>query len=82
MGSHEAVDAVERIGRDAPAVAQPRGELAVVDGAAAEREFGQPRSGGNNPKFPVAVAGRSWHAILKVSSTGAPISGLFYAHGF
>ena len=38
---HEAVDAVERVGGDAAAVAQPRGELAVVDRAAAERGFGE-----------------------------------------
>ena len=40
--SHEAADAVERLGGDAAAVAQPRGELAVVDGAAAEGGFGKP----------------------------------------
>src|SRR5262245_6180127 len=33
---HEVADAVERLGGDAAAVTQPRGELAVVDGAAAE----------------------------------------------
>ena len=38
---HEAADAVERFGGDAAAVAQPAGELAVVDGAAAEGRFGQ-----------------------------------------
>ena len=36
---HEGADAVERLGGDAPAVAQPAGELAVVDGAAAEGRF-------------------------------------------
>src|SRR6266702_3398239 len=36
VGLHEAADAVERLGGDAAAVAQPRGELAVVDGAPAE----------------------------------------------
>src|SRR5215472_6482348 len=39
VGLHEAADAVERLGGDAAAVAQPRGELAVVDGAPAERRF-------------------------------------------
>src|SRR5262249_23518073 len=39
VGLHEAADAVERLGRDAAAVAQPRGELAVVDRAAAEGRF-------------------------------------------
>ncbi len=42
MRRHEAVDAVERVGGDAAAIAQPRGELAVVDGAAAEGRFGKP----------------------------------------
>ena len=41
VGSHEAVDAVERIGRDPTAVAQPGGELAVIDGAASECRFGK-----------------------------------------
>ena len=39
---HEVVDAIERVGGDAPAVAQPRRELAVVDRAAAEGGFGKP----------------------------------------
>ena len=39
---HETVDAVERVGGDAPAVAQPRRQLAVVDRAAAEGRFGKP----------------------------------------
>src|SRR5262245_56161169 len=39
VGLHEAADAVERLGGDAAAVAQPRGELAVVDGAPAEGRF-------------------------------------------
>ena len=38
---HEAVDAVERVGGDAAAIAQPRGKLAVVDGAPAEGRFRQ-----------------------------------------
>ena len=42
MRRHEAVDAVERVGGDAAAVAQPRGELAVIDGAAAEGRFRKP----------------------------------------
>ncbi len=42
VGLHEAADAVERLGGDAAAVAQPRGELAVVDGAPAEGRFGKP----------------------------------------
>ena len=41
VGRHEAADAVERLGGDAAAVAQPAGELAVVDRAAAEGRFGQ-----------------------------------------
>src|SRR5262249_54367067 len=39
VGFHEAADAVERLGGDAAAVAQPRGELTVVDGAPAEGRF-------------------------------------------
>jgi len=38
---NEGADAVERVGGDAAAVAQAVGELAVVDGAAAEGGFGQ-----------------------------------------
>ena len=41
MGRHEAVDAVERVGGNAAAVAQPRGELAVIDRAASEGRFRQ-----------------------------------------
>src|SRR5262245_3085349 len=39
VGLHEAADAVERLGGDAAAVAQPRGELAVIDGTPAEGRF-------------------------------------------
>ena len=39
---HEGADAVERVGGDAAAIAQAAGELAVVDGAAAEGRFGEP----------------------------------------
>src|SRR6266511_2749069 len=39
---HEGANAVERIGRDAAAVAQAAGELAVVDGAPAEGRLGEP----------------------------------------
>src|SRR5512143_2250493 len=39
---HEGADAIERVGGDAAAVAQPVGELAVVDGAAAEGRLGEP----------------------------------------
>src|SRR5262245_41512046 len=39
VGLHEAADAVERLGGDAAAVAQPRSELAVIDGAPAEGRF-------------------------------------------
>jgi len=42
MRGHVAVDAIERVGGDAAAIAQPRRELAVVDGAAAERRLGKP----------------------------------------
>ena len=42
MRRHKTVDAVERVGGDAAAVAQPRRKLAVVDGAAAEGGFGKP----------------------------------------
>jgi hypothetical protein len=35
------MDAVERVGGDAPAIAQPGGELAVIDGAAPEGRFGE-----------------------------------------
>src|SRR5262249_30054156 len=39
---HEGADAVERVGGDAAAVAQAAGELAVVDGAAAESRLREP----------------------------------------
>src|SRR5262245_15818847 len=39
---HEAADAFEGLGGDAAAVTQPRGELAVVDGAATEGRFRYP----------------------------------------
>src|SRR5262245_58531938 len=42
VGGDEGADAVERVGGDAPTVAQPRGELAVVDGAPAEGRLGKP----------------------------------------
>src|SRR4051794_6958449 len=42
VGLHEGADGVERVGGDAPAVAQPRRELAVVDRAAAEGRLRQP----------------------------------------
>ncbi len=42
VGSHEVVDAVEGVGGDATATSQPRGELAVIDGAAPESRFRQP----------------------------------------
>src|SRR5262249_56825073 len=39
VGAQEAAGAVEWLGGDAAAVAQPRGELAVIDGAPAEGRF-------------------------------------------
>src|SRR3979409_1506503 len=42
VGFHEAPDAVERLGRDPTAVAQPRGQLAVIDGTPAEGRFREP----------------------------------------
>src|SRR5262249_39140239 len=39
VGLHEAADAVGGVGGGAAAVAQPRGELAVIDGAPAEGRF-------------------------------------------
>ena len=42
MRLHEAVDAIERVGGDAAAIAQPRCELAVIHRAAAESGFGEP----------------------------------------
>src|SRR5262249_1687308 len=39
VGLHKAADAVERLGGDAAAVAQPRRELTVVDSAPAEGRF-------------------------------------------
>ena len=65
MGSHEAVDAVERVGRDPTAVAQPRGELAVIDGAASERRFG--KSG------LAAIVGDFLKQLLGVHGTPLPI---------
>jgi hypothetical protein len=41
VGSHEAVNAVERIGCDAAAVAQARRELPVVDRASSEGRLGE-----------------------------------------
>src|SRR3954471_12732468 len=41
MARHEFADAVERVGGDAPPVAQAARELAVVDGAASESRFRQ-----------------------------------------
>src|SRR5262249_22957175 len=38
----EGADTVERVGGDAAAVAQPGGELAVIDGASPESRLGQP----------------------------------------
>jgi hypothetical protein len=61
MGLHEAVDAIERVGGDAAAVAQPRRELAVVDGAAAERGFGQPGA--------AAIVGDLLKQLLRVHGT-------------
>jgi hypothetical protein len=42
IGGHEGHDAIDGFGGNAAAVSQPIGELAVVDGAAAEGRFGQP----------------------------------------
>jgi hypothetical protein len=36
------MDAIERVGGDAAAIAQPRRELAVIHCAAAESGFGEP----------------------------------------
>ena len=41
MSVHERTDTVKGLGRDAAAVAQPAGELAVVNRTAAERGFRQ-----------------------------------------
>src|SRR6478752_832820 len=43
VSSHESMDAIERVGGDAAAVAQPRGELAVIDSAPSERGLREPR---------------------------------------
>ena len=64
MGSHEAVDAIKRVGGDAAAVAQPRGELAVIDGAAAESGFGKAR-------LP-AIVGNFLKQLLGVHGTPLP----------
>ena len=42
MGVQERTDTVKRLGRDPSAIAEPRGELAVIDGAAAEGGFRKP----------------------------------------
>src|SRR5262245_52785558 len=42
VGGDEGADAVERVGGDAAAVAQPGGELAVIDSAPAEGRLGKP----------------------------------------
>ena len=42
MGGHEAVDAIKCVGGNPAAIAQPRGKLAVVDRAAAERRLREP----------------------------------------
>ena len=70
---HEAMDAIERVGGDAPAITQPRGELAVIDGAPAERGFG--KSGlttvsGDLLKQLLCIHGRlraAWHGLPDVS---------------
>src|SRR5882672_1730706 len=41
VAGDEGADAVERVGGDATAVAQPRGKLAVVDGAPSESRLGK-----------------------------------------
>jgi len=41
MRGHKAVDAVERVGGDAAAIAQPRRQFAIVDSAPAEGGFGK-----------------------------------------
>ena len=56
---HEASDAVERLGRDPSAIAEPRGELAVIDGAAAEGGIPQARCADNSRRSPAAALGRS-----------------------
>jgi hypothetical protein len=43
MSSHESMDAIECVGGDAAAVAQPRSEFAVVDGAPSERGLSESR---------------------------------------
>src|SRR5215472_18967155 len=61
MRLHEAVDAIEGIGGNAAAVAQPRRELAVVDGASAERGLGQAGA--------AAIVGDFLEQLLRVHGT-------------
>src|SRR6185312_2873667 len=42
VARHECTDALQRVGRDPAAVAQPAGKLAVIDGATTEGRFGEP----------------------------------------
>src|SRR5262249_41733395 len=42
IAGHERPDAIERVSRDAAAIAQAAGQLSVVDGAAAEGRLGEP----------------------------------------
>ena len=65
MRRHEAVDAVERVGGDAAAVAQPRRELAVIDGAPAEGRFRQPGLPAIVGDFLQAVVVRSWEGAAR-----------------
>ena len=59
---HEGADAVERVGGDAAAVAQPAGELAVVDGAPAEGRLLQARSARQKSEISSGWL-RSWRAL-------------------
>src|SRR5215471_10416870 len=61
---HERADAVERIGGDAPAVAQPARKLAVVDRAPAEGRLGKPGL--------AAIVGNFLQQLLGVHRSSCP----------
>src|SRR5262249_9545490 len=42
VARHERANPLERVCGDAAAIAQPAGQLAVIDGASAESRFGEP----------------------------------------
>ena len=65
------MDAVKRVGGDAAAIAQPCGELAVIDGAPSEGRLGKPRRPAIVRDFLQQLMGVHGTRFLKLSSTRA-----------